>query len=160
MSEWLDGWVYWVADPENGIARSTETVLEKLGLGFAHDVTKGFNGSTRDTKITIPYWLMMAFASVLPSIWLKAWFRRRWPRLNPGYCSQCGYDLRATPLHNHMIEFPRAAHNDRPDAVAMAVALLDPFVMLGLEEEGAEVNLANDNAPPLEEVLGDWRAAP
>jgi hypothetical protein len=36
--------------------------------------------------------------AVLPSLWLYRWHRaKRKRKFPPGLCSQCGYDLRATP---------------------------------------------------------------
>jgi hypothetical protein len=54
---------------------------------------------------------------------------------------------------------------DVPDAVAMSITLLDPYAALAFEVDGVgelEVdNLAKDQYPPLEEVLGeDWASAP
>ena len=47
----------------------------------------------------IPFWFIMLLTSVLPLIWsVKRWraiAKRR--RTMHGFCSECGYDLRATP---------------------------------------------------------------
>ena len=71
-------------------------------------------------------------------------------------------ETRSGKLHNQFVEFGSTGTLvDGPDAVAMAVALLDPYVMLGLEESVEPQDLANDNQPSLESVFeGEWRMAP
>ena len=50
----------------------------------------------RDYSFTVPYWLLLAAAILLPGFaLLSAW--RRSHRLKLGLCLACGYDLRATP---------------------------------------------------------------
>lgn len=67
-------------------------------------------------------------------------------------------------LHTQMTDFPNGALVDLPDVVAMAVAMLDPYVLLNLQEEaedGSELpDMTADTMPPLESVLGDFRSAP
>jgi predicted amidophosphoribosyltransferase len=48
--------------------------------------------SVRDSHV-------LALLSVLPLLWLRSWFTRRWrsDRQARGLCPACGYDLRATP---------------------------------------------------------------
>jgi hypothetical protein len=49
--------------------------------------------------ITFPYWAAMLCLSVAPIIAFASWWRSRIrrTRATAGKCSQCGYDLRATP---------------------------------------------------------------
>ncbi len=45
------------------------------------------------------FWIIIILAMVLTGIWLyRLWQeKQRQLRIDSGYCSQCGYDLRATP---------------------------------------------------------------
>jgi hypothetical protein len=45
--------------------------------------------------VHIPCWQVALGTALLPSIWLGAWYRARRAR-QPGLCSTCGYDLRAS----------------------------------------------------------------
>ena len=47
-----------------------------------------------ETRITIPYWLIVVLTVLLPLNWLRLARRHRHP---PCDCPVCGYDLRATP---------------------------------------------------------------
>jgi hypothetical protein len=58
----------------------------------------------RDSKVYVqeiafsyemPEWTLVIAFAVVPIIWL--WKRMSVKRITPGYCSACGYDLRATP---------------------------------------------------------------
>ena len=63
-------------------------------------------------------------------------------------------------LHDQLINWPQGKR-DGPDCVAMSIALLDPFVTIGLDEAG-EADLLRDRAPSLRVALGgrDFRRAP
>ncbi len=61
------------------------------------------NGSLSDSfavatvdALTLPIWLVAVFFTIVPLLWLR---RRRIERRRnrPGFCQNCGYDLRATP---------------------------------------------------------------
>jgi hypothetical protein len=54
----------------------------------------------------------------------------------------------APGLHSQFIDFPSSKYKDGPDVCAMAIALLDPYVTLGLGDEGM-ADLEKDTAPPL-----------
>ena len=45
--------------------------------------------------VIVPDWFLLAVSAMLPAAWLVRRLRSRRPR--PGFCRQCGYDLRATP---------------------------------------------------------------
>jgi hypothetical protein len=72
------------------------------------------------------------------------------------------FDQRWGKLHTQFVDFPGELV-DGPDVVAMAIALLDPYVMLGLGENDNQVQaqLEADTAPPLHLVVGgNFRHAP
>jgi hypothetical protein len=70
-------------------------------------------------------------------------------------------------LHSQLVNFPGKL-KDLPDACAMAVALLDPYVTLGLEDQEVEeeTGLPKPYDPLIEDVRlevvvgGDFRSAP
>jgi len=45
--------------------------------------------------ITLPGWLISLITVIPPLLWLRRW--RIYRRNRPGFCTVCGYDLRATP---------------------------------------------------------------
>jgi hypothetical protein len=47
--------------------------------------------------IGAPYWLLSALTAVGPVAWVVQSVRRRQRERRKGFCSHCGYDLRATP---------------------------------------------------------------
>jgi hypothetical protein len=55
-----------------------------------------FTSTALSWEISIPFWLPLLFATAIP-LWSagRAWRRRR--RTTAGRCSECGYDLRASP---------------------------------------------------------------
>lgn len=63
------------------------------------------------------------------------------------------FEDRNPDMHTQLVDWPGKL-KDLPDVVSMAVALLDPYVMLGLVDEGAELDLTADTAEPIEKVLG------
>ncbi|HZL38593.1 MAG TPA: zinc ribbon domain-containing protein [Tepidisphaeraceae bacterium] len=78
------------------------------GFGFLHD--RGGNGqrfsgarmySTHNERniVAVPYWFLAALSSVEPVYWVLTRMRARKREManRDGFCSACGYDLRATP---------------------------------------------------------------
>lgn len=66
------------------------------------------------------------------------------------------------PMHTQLTDWPKGL-KDLPDVVAMAIALLDPYVLLGLgDDETVEQDLTKDTMPPLYAIAGgrDFRSAP
>ena len=61
-------------------------------MGF--QIWKGTNGSNRGWYVWIPIYSLLITA-VFPVWWFVKNFRLRSPP-PPGYCTRCGYDLRAT----------------------------------------------------------------
>lgn len=73
------------------------------------------------------------------------------PRFGGGYMV---FTYRDPKLEAQLLDFPHSK-DDHPDALAMAVAMLDPFAALATPEH---VNTAEDIYPPLDEVIGgEWR---
>lgn len=69
------------------------------------------------------------------------------------------FNERWPALHTQFTDWPTGLL-DGPDVCAMAIALLDPYVTLGLGDEG-ETQLEEDTAPRLELVVGgSFRSAP
>jgi hypothetical protein len=50
----------------------------------------------RYVVFSLPYWFIVLSFAAMPSIWTYRRLRPR-PTRRRGYCSKCGYDLRATP---------------------------------------------------------------
>jgi hypothetical protein len=66
------------------------------------------------------------------------------------------------PMHTQLTDWPKGLR-DLPDVAAMAIALLDPYVLLGLgNDEEVEVDLSKDTMPPLTVIAGgkSFRSAP
>jgi hypothetical protein len=59
----------------------------------------------------------------------------------------------APSLHTQFTDFPNGKIKDGPDVCAMAIAQLDPYVTLGLGEEGM-AEMEQDSLPPLQMVGG------
>jgi hypothetical protein len=73
-------------------------------LGFSVEVRSDpGSGPTRfrHTRMTIPWWAAFVVVAPAPSIMLVRFTRRhrKRRRAEHGLCVECGYDLRATPLH-------------------------------------------------------------
>ncbi len=47
--------------------------------------------------VSIPDWAILLLALILPARFIWARITRRHRRAHPGFCANCGYDLRATP---------------------------------------------------------------
>jgi predicted phage terminase large subunit-like protein len=76
--------------------------------------------------------------------------------LQPRYAAGVVWHQRRFPeLESQLLDFP-SGHDDFPDALAMAVALLDPFAAQAAPDD---VNLAADEFKPIEEVLGEGLVA-
>lgn len=82
------------------------------------------------------------------------------PRYKAGYIT---HQRRFATLETQMADFSMTndtAKDDEIDVVAMAVALLDPYAMLGLDEEGEKL-MEEDHLPPLDIAIGGkWQHAP
>ena len=63
------------------------------GGGFGYSLWK--DDSSRD--LLLPLWFVCAISGAMPTAWLIGGLRRR-GRRRGGYCLNCGYDLRATPV--------------------------------------------------------------
>jgi hypothetical protein len=60
-------------------------------------------------------------------------------------------------LQVQLLDFPNAKHDDWPDCLAGAIALLDPYAA----QAAGDKDLSEDEYPPLDEVVGgDFRSAP
>jgi hypothetical protein len=65
------------------------------GFQFVRADSRDWEASQlRDYSITLPMPFILLCTGVCPAIWAWKSFRRT---EKPGYCSKCGYDLRATP---------------------------------------------------------------
>ena len=56
----------------------------------------GAFGPIDEAELRVPWWSLLAVASVLPAAWLHGYARRR-RRSRHGGCIRCGYELRASP---------------------------------------------------------------
>jgi hypothetical protein len=81
--------------------------------GFAFRRERGF-------VVGVPYWVVCPALVVLPA-W--RWARRR-RSAAPGLCSQCGYDLRATP--HRCPECGHTPAHSQPDVGGQTVSSLTP----------------------------------
>lgn len=74
---------------------TTWTVLGVSPGGFAYYVSP----SGRSRIVVVPFWFLFMLTAAIPMIGLclaaRGWWKRR--AVLPGYCTNCGYDLRATP---------------------------------------------------------------
>jgi len=76
--------------------------LTNLDNGFRHwpgaHTTAGFGFLRLDTKtaIWLPNWFGCLVAAILPAVWLRHHYTNGRIERN-GICSECGYDLRASP---------------------------------------------------------------
>jgi hypothetical protein len=79
------------------------------------------------------------------------------PRYSAGYIT---HQRRFPDYESQLLDWPNGK-KDGPDAVAMAVALLDPYAALSFDPENDdEFKLEKDHFKPLDEELGEWRRAP
>jgi len=58
-----------------------------------------WNGPALDRELIIPLWFLAGSAAVLPGVWTRRFLlkRRRRKLRDRSCCTDCGYDLRATP---------------------------------------------------------------
>lgn len=77
---WWDRWQY------------QQVGAGSVGSGFIYERDYLVRGGL---DIGLPYWLICLFTLVAPAAWLAARLRRK--RNLPGLCTNCHYDLRATP---------------------------------------------------------------
>jgi len=75
---------------------------QRLGFGANHETeASGSIGpnspSCNSDDVTLPCWFLALLFALLPALRLRRWRIER-QRNRPGFCRQCGYDLRATPL--------------------------------------------------------------
>ncbi len=77
-------------------AWSNQSLKERLGFywSFGHSTYPTMD--LRSAVIIFPYWLPVAIFACIPAAWLAS-FRRRRRAIKRGFCTTCGYDLRATP---------------------------------------------------------------
>src|SRR5580658_3373286 len=74
---------------------------EGFGLVVARPPIFGSSSSQSPTAsifqaVVVPNWFVILVTAVLPARWMLI-SHRRWRMRPSGHCSQCGYDLRATP---------------------------------------------------------------
>lgn len=67
-------------------------------LGLAYDLRFADAPLSRLSQriVVLPPWALVGPWLVLPALWLRAWWGRRFAR-RPGLCPACGYDLRGSP---------------------------------------------------------------
>ena len=75
---------------------------DRFGFGLeTHSAAPAPDFSPSDylsgTTILLPAWFLALLFALLPALRLRRYFLDR-QRNRPGFCRQCGYDLRATPL--------------------------------------------------------------
>lgn len=67
-----------------------------LGFHFSSYAAAYAGRRYADVEVTVPYWSIAILLAIGPFIlFVYAWRRNR--QIMSGFCSQCGYDLRATP---------------------------------------------------------------
>jgi hypothetical protein len=66
--------------------------LTDMGIAYAR-IDYNFDGRKVRHAVYLPHWAVAASLLILPAIWLRK--RLRHTHL-PGFCKQCGYDLRAS----------------------------------------------------------------
>jgi hypothetical protein len=73
-----------------------QTVWNHLGFWAGSDTAHGGgnSGEIHNFFLIIPFWLVLLLAAAMPLRWVYIYRRDRHPR---GFCTKCGYDLRATP---------------------------------------------------------------
>jgi len=64
--------------------------------GFRWHPRSDRNWEYRERGIAVPAWSLVLLSGALPA-WMSAGFYRSVRRSRRGFCSRCGYDLRATP---------------------------------------------------------------
>jgi hypothetical protein len=64
---------------------------------YPGDQSTGVARVATSWKLALPHWLPFLAFGVVPALWLISRIWRVLPRQPRGFCSACGYDLRATP---------------------------------------------------------------
>ena len=88
---------------DNPPSRLWMHVLSGSGLSFRHhgDLDKyhwfEYWSDQDSTQIIVPIWMIVALFGALPLVWFYRW-KRHSQLHQKGYCFNCGYDLRATPV--------------------------------------------------------------
>jgi hypothetical protein len=88
------------ADPVSLPVKAVDR-LEWQFAGFAYRlqilVNPALEGSIADRRLLIPFWFIATIFALPPIFAIRIWWRWMCKKHRPGYCFNCGYDLRATP---------------------------------------------------------------
>ena len=67
-----------------------------LGVKYSWNLQSGnFNPPRHFLSVLFPLWITVILTAILPALWIWRHLRRQLG--NENLCTQCGYDLRATP---------------------------------------------------------------
>jgi zinc-ribbon domain len=86
-----DGWREYRAYQLDPIAPYTRL----NSLGFSIETTPKSPSRSSYCRIMIPFWFICLVTAIPPYLWLRSYRRNHLAKLK-GFCSKCGYDLRAS----------------------------------------------------------------
>lgn len=86
----------WTAEPDGASERSLVQCIRWQTNSGPSGPSPFYSSAAEFHGVLVPVWATVAILAMLPSFYLLRSIRHRY-RLNRGFCTLCGYDLRASP---------------------------------------------------------------
>lgn len=84
-----------VPDTTSGQSIRSQWIWKRGGVYLGSIECGWDSGSFSNHALCVPYWIVVTMTLIV-LVATKIRFARPWSRFRPGFCSECGYDLRAS----------------------------------------------------------------